>query len=135
MTTDNGGKGEDPKKKFRVIQGGAKARPVKPTRLGFVEERYLQSAASDEHGVPFVDLSEIEIDPEVIATIPKDLAEKYTVLPVNKVGKTLVIAMYDPTNVYAIDELHFWTGLTIEVVVATREAIVAAIRLYYGKNG
>ncbi len=100
-------------------------------KLGYIEEKYLTSFLSDQYGVPAINLSEFEIDPEVIKIIPSDVAKKHHVLPVNRAGATLVVAMADPTNIYAIDDLKFMTGYNIEVVVAAEASILAAIQQYY----
>ena len=100
-------------------------------KLGYIEEKYLTSFLSDQYGVPAINLSEFEIDPDVIKIIPSDVAKKHHVLPVNRAGATLVVAMADPTNIYAIDDLKFMTGYNIEVVVAAEATILAAIEQYY----
>ncbi len=100
-------------------------------KLGYIEEKYLTSFLSDQYGVPAINLSEFEIDPDVIKIIPSDVAKKHHVLPVNRAGATLVVAMADPTNIYAIDDLKFMTGYNIEVVVAAEASILAAIQQYY----
>ncbi len=101
------------------------------TKLGFLKESELTSFISKQYGVPPVNLEEIEIEQEVINLVPKEVAEKHMVIPVNKVGANLIVAMADPSNIYAIDDLNFLTGYNIEVVVASESAIKAAIEKYY----
>jgi type IV pilus assembly protein PilB len=100
-------------------------------RLGILGEKELTEFMARQYGVPSISLSEFEIDPEVIQLIPKEVAQKHTVLPVQRAGSTLIVAMADPANIYAIDDLKFLTGLNIEPVVTTDAAIEEAIVRYY----
>lgn len=105
------------------------------TKLGFVREQDMTNFLSRQFGVPSVRLEEIEsISPDVIKLIPRDKAVKHTCLPINRVGQTLVVAMGDPTDMFAIDDLKFMTGYNIEVVVAGEQAILDAIDRYYGEQ-
>ncbi|MBQ9242540.1 MAG: type IV-A pilus assembly ATPase PilB [Proteobacteria bacterium] len=105
------------------------------TKLGFVREQDMTNFLSRQFGVPSVRLEEIEsISPDVIKLIPRDKAVKHTCLPINRVGQTLVVAMGDPTDMFAIDDLKFMTGYNIEVVVAGEQAIMDAIDRYYGEQ-
>jgi len=101
------------------------------TKLGILAEQELTEFLSKQYGVPAISLSEFEIDPDVIELVPRDVAEKHTVLPVQRAGSTLIVAMSDPSNIYAIDDLKFLTGLNIEPVVSTDAAIEEAIERYY----
>ncbi|MBR4984838.1 MAG: type IV-A pilus assembly ATPase PilB [Proteobacteria bacterium] len=102
------------------------------TKLGFVREQDMTNFLSRQFGVPSVRLEEIQsISPDVIKLIPRDKAVKHTCLPINRVGQTLVVAMGDPTDMFAIDDLKFMTGYNIEVVVAGEQAIMEAIDKYY----
>jgi type IV pilus assembly protein PilB len=103
------------------------------TKLGILAETELTEFLSRQYGVPSISLDEFEIDPEVIALVPKDVATKHTVIPVQRAGSTLIVAMADPSNIYAVDDLKFLTGLNIEAVVSTDSAIEAAIQRYYEK--
>ncbi len=100
-------------------------------KLGILGEKELTEFLSKQYGVPSISLEEFEIDPEVIELIPKEVALKHTALPVQRAGSTLIVAMSDPTNIYAVDDLKFLTGLNIEPVVTTDAAIEEAIRRYY----
>ncbi len=100
-------------------------------KLGFVEEHDLASFLSKHYGVPSVDLSEFDVDPAVVSLIPSEVAQKYQLVPVNRAGATLIVAMADPSNIFAIDDIKFMTGFNVEVVVAAEAAIKDAIdRLY-----
>lgn len=101
------------------------------TRLGLVEESELTSFLSKQFGVPSINLTEFEIEEEVIRLIPEDQARKYKLIPVNRAGATLIVAMADPSNIMAIDDIKFVTGYNIEVVVATEQAIEEATERYY----
>ncbi len=104
------------------------------TRLGYIEESELTSFLSKQYGVPSINLSEFEIDPEVIKLVPKEVSEKHQVIPVNRAGASLIVAMADPSNIFAIDDLKFLTGYNIEVVVASDGAIRESIEKYYAQE-
>lgn len=112
-------------------QGGRLAYHL--VKQGFVEETELTSFLSKQYGVPSVNLKDFQIDPGVIELIQRDVAERHMVVPINRIGASLVVAMSDPSNIYAIDELKFITGFNIEVVVASEVAIRTAIEEYYDK--
>jgi type IV pilus assembly protein PilB len=101
-------------------------------KLGFVQEDKLMTFLSKQYGVPYVDLSKFEINPAVIKHIPAEVAQKYRIMPINRAGATITIAMVDPSNIFAIDDIKFMTGYNVEAVVATEGAIVEAIKKYYG---
>ena len=101
-------------------------------KLGFVSEEDITECLSQQFGVPSINLAHFEIDGSVIKLIPADVARKYNILPVNKTGATLTIAMADPTNVFAMDDIKFMTGYNVEPVVASELGIKAAIDNYYG---
>ena len=104
------------------------------TRMGFIEENELTAFLSKQYGIPSINLYEFDIEPEIIKLIPKEVATKHQVVPVNRSGNTLIIAMADPSNIFAIDDIKFLTGYNIEVVVASEAAIVEAIERYYTQN-
>jgi type IV pilus assembly protein PilB len=101
-------------------------------KLGFVPEDKLMTFLSKQYGVPYVDLSKFEINPAVIKHIPAEVAQKYRIMPINRAGATITIAMVDPSNIFAIDDIKFMTGYNVEAVVATEGAIIDAIKKYYG---
>ena len=104
------------------------------TKLGYIAENDLTEFLSKQYGVPSVNLQEFEIDPEVIKLVTEDVAKKHMVVPVNRVGSALIVAMSDPSNIFAIDELKFLTGYNIEVVVASEVAIEEALEQYYAEQ-
>jgi len=101
-------------------------------RLGAVSETDITETLSQQFGVPSIDLAHFEIDPTVIKVVPGEVARKYGVLPVNKTGATLTIAMSDPTNVFAMDDIKFMTGYNVEPVVASEASLRRAIDKHYG---
>jgi len=100
-------------------------------KLGFVKEEDITSLLSKVYGVPSINLSEFDIDPLVIKLIPGETAQKYQIIPVNRSGATLTIAMTDPTNVFAMDDIKFMTGYNVEPVVASEVAVMEALGKYY----
>ncbi len=103
-------------------------------KLGFVQEDKLMTFLSKQYGVPYVDLGKFEINPAVVKHIPADVAQKYRIMPINRAGATITIAMVDPSNIFAIDDIKFMTGYNVEAVVATEGAIIDAIKRYYGSG-
>ena len=103
-------------------------------RLAFVTEDDIIECLSHQFGVPSINLRHFEIDPNVAKIIPVDLARKYNVIPVNKTGATLTLAMTDPTNIFAMDEITFMTGYRVEPVVASEEAIRERIDRNFGSS-
>ncbi len=101
------------------------------TKLGYIEENELTQFLSKQYGVPAINLSEFEIDQEVIRLVPREVAEKHQVIPVNRAGASLIVAMADPSNIFAIDDLKFLTGYNIEPVIASETAIMTAVDRYY----
>ena len=101
-------------------------------RVGAVTETDITETLSQQFGVPSIDLGSFEIDAAVIKIVPGEVARKYGVLPVNKTGATLTIAMGDPTNVFAMDDIKFMTGYNVEPVVASEVALRKAIDRHYG---
>ncbi len=106
------------------------------TKLGFVREQDMTSFLSRQYNVPSIKLDEIgDISPEVLKTIPREIAAKHTCLPINRNGMQLIVAMSDPSDMFATDDLKFLTGYNIEVVVANEQSILDAIEKYYGGGG
>src|ERR1700710_1145792 len=103
-------------------------------KLGYLTDRQLVEALSQHFKVSSVDLKGMEIDEAVIKIIPPDIARKYTILPVNKAGATVTVAMIDPTNVFAMDDVKFMTGYRGEPVIASECGIRTAIDRYYGST-
>jgi type IV pilus assembly protein PilB len=101
---------------------------------GLIQEQDLTSFLSKQYGVPSINLAEFEVDAAVIKIIPVEIAQKYQIIPVNRAGSTLIIAMSDPSNIFAIDDIKFMTGYNVEVVVASETAIRTSIDKYYDQS-
>ena len=102
------------------------------TKMGFITDDDITGVLSRQYGVPSINLKFYEIDPTVIKLIPQDTASRYQVIPLSRVGSVLTIAMTDPTNVFAMDDIKFMTGFNVEPVVASESAIGEAISRFYG---
>jgi type IV pilus assembly protein PilB len=103
-------------------------------KLGFLSDEDVTNFLSRQYGVPAINLSFFEIDPQVVKLIPYDTARRYQILPLSRVGASLTIAMVDPTNVFAMDDIKFMTGFNIEPVVASETAIMEGIEKAYGST-
>ena len=101
-------------------------------KLGFVSDDEITQVLSRQYGVPSINLKYYEVDSGVIKLIPQETAVRYQVVPLSRVGATLTIAMTDPTNVFAMDDIKFMTGFNVEPVVASESDINEAIRKFYG---
>src|SRR5262245_5619628 len=99
--------------------------------MGMVKDEEITALLSRQYGVPSINLSQFDIDASVIKLIPPDTAHKYQVVPLSRAGATLTIAMTDPTNVFAMDDIKFMTGYNVEPVVASETAVSDAIARYY----
>jgi type IV pilus assembly protein PilB len=100
-------------------------------KLGYVSDDVVTAVLSRQYGVPSINLDLFQIEADVIKLISEDVALKYSVLPISKVGATLTMAMADPTNVFAMDDIKFMTGLNVEPVIASETSIQLAIAKYY----
>ncbi len=103
-------------------------------KLGFVQEDDITQLLSQQFGVPAVKLSLVEIEESVIKLIPSEVAQKYLIMPIRRSGATLTIAMVDPTNVFAMDDIKFMTGYNVEPVVSSEISIKETIDKYYGSS-
>ncbi|MGA1986497.1 MAG: type IV-A pilus assembly ATPase PilB [Candidatus Sulfotelmatobacter sp.] len=101
-------------------------------KLGFLTDEDVTNFLSRQYGVPAINLSYFEIDPAVVKLIPFETAKRYQILPLSRVGASLTIAMVDPTNVFAMDDIKFMTGFNIEPVVASESSILSGIEKAYG---
>jgi type IV pilus assembly protein PilB len=100
-------------------------------KLGYISDDVVTAVLSRQYGVPSINLDLFQIESDVIKLISEDVAKKYTVLPISKVGATLTMAMADPTNVFAMDDIKFMTGLNVEPVIASETSIQLAISKYF----
>ncbi len=104
------------------------------TKLGYLSESDLTTFLSKQYGIPTVEINLEELDQEVIKLIPEETAKKYQVLPISRTGATLIVAMADPSNIFAIDDIKFLTGYNVESVVASENAIKEAIEKGYEED-
>jgi type IV pilus assembly protein PilB len=102
-------------------------------KMGLVNDDDITAVLSRQYGVPSINLKFYEVDPSVIKLVPQETAIRYQIVPLSRVGSTLTIAMTDPTNVFAMDDIKFMTGFNVEPVVASETAISEAIHKLYGE--
>ncbi len=106
---------------YQKANGGKLAMNL--VKLGFVRDDEITALLSRQYGVPSIDLGRFEIDAAVVKLIPPETAQKYQVVPLSRAGATLTLAMTDPTNVFAMDDIKFMTGYNVEPVVASEQAV------------
>ena len=102
--------------------------------LGLARDADVAALLSRQLGVPFIELGRFDVDPAAIALLPAATARKYETVPLSRTGTALVVAMSDPANVFAVDDIEFMTGCRLEPVVATQAAIAAALDRHYGEG-
>jgi type IV pilus assembly protein PilB len=102
-------------------------------KLGYVKDDEITALLSKQYGVPSIALGQFDVDPAVVKLVPAETAQKYQIIPLSRSGATLTIAMTDPTNVFAMDDIKFMTGYNVEPVVASETAVIEAIQKYYAK--
>jgi type IV pilus assembly protein PilB len=100
-------------------------------KLGYISDGEITNFLSAQYRVPAVNLDEYEIDQEVLKLVSRDVCDKHKIIPVSRAGSSLIMAMADPTNLHAIDDIKFLTGFNVEPVVASETAIQAAVERYY----
>src|SRR5690242_17265177 len=103
-------------------------------KLGLVSDDMITAVLSRQYGIPSVNLDLFQIDDSVLRLIPQEVAQKHSVLPLSRVGATLTLAMVDPTNVFALDDVKFMTGLNVEPVVVAEGSVQQAIAKYFGTS-
>jgi type IV pilus assembly protein PilB len=103
-------------------------------KLGIISDEVVTSVLSRQYGVPSINLELFHIDEDVVKLISQEVAMKYMVLPISKIGATLTMAMADPTNVFAMDDIKFMTGLNVEPVIASEASIHSAVAKYYSSS-
>ena len=100
-------------------------------KMGMIQENDLLNFLSKQYHVPSINLEDFEIEPDIIKLVSEEVALKHQILPVHRAGSSLVIAMADPSNIYAIDDVKFLTGYNVEVVVASESQIARSLDEYY----
>src|SRR3989338_9631803 len=104
-------------------------------KLGMVDEDDIISFIEEQMGIPRIDFSNYIIDPKVVDLIPESLARKHLLIPLFKIGDTLTIAMVDPMDIFAIDEIRLKTNCQIEPVVVAEKDLLKVFDQYYGSRG
>jgi len=104
-------------------------------KLGYLTEEDITSFLSKQYGVPSINLAHFEIDPSVVKLVPAEIAQKHMVVPINRKGSVLTVAMADPSNIFAIDDIKFLSGFKVEPVVAAETSIRNAINKHYDSAG
>ena len=104
-------------------------------KLGYLTEEEITSFLSKQYGVPAINLANFEIDPNVIRLVPPEIAQKHMVIPINRTGAVLTLAMADPSNIFAVDDIKFLTGFKVEPVVAAETSIKNAVNKHYDSVG
>ena len=115
---------------YQERKGGTLARAL--VRLGFVKDEVITDLLGRQYGLPSIDLDPLTIDPAIIRIVPEEMARTYRVLPLSRSGATLTLAMADPTNRLALDDVRLTTGCRVEPVVTSDAALEDAIDLCYG---
>ena len=103
-------------------------------KLGMISDDVITAVLSRQYGVPSINLELFQIEEQTVKLISQDVALKYSVLPISKSGAVLTLAMADPTNVFAMDDIKFMTGLNVEPVIASEASIQLAIGKYYSAS-
>ena len=102
--------------------------------MGCISKNDLMVALSNELGIPPINLSRYKIDPNVVQLIPKKIAKRYQMVPISKMGNTLVVAMVDPLNVLALDDIKAITGYSISPIITADSDIKNALNQYYEES-
>src|SRR5260221_12271202 len=102
-------------------------------KLGYISDGEITNFLSAQYRVPAVNLDEVELDAEVMKLVSKEVCEKHKIIPLTRSGSALVVAMADPTNLHAIDDIKFLTGFNVEPVVASESGILAMIERGYNQ--
>ena len=102
--------------------------------LGYAREEDIIQALTCQYGFPYLPLANYEIDADVIKAVPVEVARKHCLMPIDRIGKSLTVAMANPLNTHAIEEVEQITGFTVQAFVSTSGDILECMRKYYGKE-
>ncbi|MBI4950558.1 MAG: type IV-A pilus assembly ATPase PilB [Myxococcales bacterium] len=100
-------------------------------KLGYISDTEITTFLSAQYRVPAVNLAEVEVDKELVKIVSREVCERHIIIPVSRAGSSVTVAMADPTNLHAIDDIKFLTGFNVDVVVASEAAIHEAIEKNY----
>ncbi len=101
-------------------------------QLQYSTEEDIAQALTCQYGFPFLPLSNYEVDKEVLSSVPSNICEQFCLIPIDKIGKSLTLAMANPLNVKAVEDVELLTGCTVQAFVSTSREIKEAIKRYYG---
>lgn len=99
--------------------------------LGFAKEEDIAQSLTAQYGFPFLPLSNYEINADVIDIVPARVARQYVLIPIDKIGNNLTLAMSNPLNIQAIEDVELLSGCNIQTFVSTSSDIKKAIEKYY----
>ena len=102
--------------------------------LGFATEEQIAQALTTQYGFPYLPLKNYEIDPDIVKLIPRNVAEQYALIAIDKVGNSLTVAMANPLNLHAIEDIELITNCKVQTFVSTQTDIKETIKKYYGAN-
>ncbi len=102
--------------------------------LGFAKEEEIAQALTVQYGFPYLPLEHYEVNPEALKLIPENVASQYNLMPIDKMEDLLTIAMSNPLNVQAVEDIEMITKCKVEVFVSTMTDISNSIKKYYGKK-
>ena len=102
--------------------------------LGFATEEQIAQALTTQYGFPYLPLKNYELDPEIVKLIPRNVADQYALIAIDKVGNSLTVAMANPLNLHAIEDIELITNCKVQTFVSTQSDIKETIKKYYGSN-
>lgn len=102
--------------------------------MGYISQKDLMVVMSQQLNIPPINLTKYKVDKEVLQLIPEKIARQYSLLPISKIGKMITVAMSDPLNIFAMDDIKILTNFKIDLVIATENDIREAINKYYGSH-
>src|SRR3972149_4634548 len=127
---------EQADKALKVVRDQNEKFEVALVKIGAVESEYDIAQFIGKHlKIGALRLTDIELNPEIVKMIPLDIARKFKVIAISKLGKNLLVAISDPNNVYVLDAIKFITGCTVQPVISPENAIEKAIELHYKDSG
>jgi len=103
-------------------------------KLGYISDTEITEFLSQQYNIPAIELADYEIEPEIISLIPREVCDRHGIIPVSRAGSSLIVAMSDPTNLHAIDDVKFLTGYNVEPVISSETTIRETVEKYYSAN-
>ncbi len=103
-------------------------------KLGFATEEDIAQALTCQYGFPYLPLASYEIDADVVRSVPGSVCDQFCLIPIDKIGKSLTLAMANPLNMKAVENVELLTGCTVQAFVSTTTDIRQAVKKYYNEN-